>query len=522
MDTKRKLYRKLNRQMEEEFDAKIFVKHEFSEDYKSEKQKLKALVDNLNVNKAKRHTKMTRATIPAAAVIICTTSVFAASQLNKSDIVEKKVGNYQVDFTLYQDNSEAKLADESMEASVADDNGLAIQSAVVKDRYIKMNMRYIPDGLEELYSGGRYHGEYDGLTVRLFDMNDVDNQVQFEQYSVQSVEHFDINGNEAVLIQAHDALYDLLGEDTYYGGYHKSMYIYYKEAKAVVHLWTSTSFPDEELVKIAQNIEFTDGTPQDCTHFDTWNQLNPKSETSVIREYKNSIDKKYVNIYGVGDTFDTLASVELDNETGKLVKQYLSYKVKDISINDKLEEFGVTFYDDDKIKASLDENGNVLPDRLLYIKEGDGIFTLGDIVDDKTVNMKVVYVTMDVTNHSTEDCEDATLLLNLAGIREDADNYTLYDLSTGLALGEKSEEYDGFYHTSYLSKESAIYDDFTTYERKNHIDVKAGETKTIRLAYCVDESEIDHLYISPDIYGGQFEFRYAQPEENYQYIKVVQ
>ncbi|MBQ3665817.1 MAG: hypothetical protein II919_06905 [Lachnospiraceae bacterium] len=66
----------------------------------------------------------------------------------------------------------------------------------------------------------------------------------------------------------------------------------------------------------------------------------------------------------------------------------------------------------------------------------------------------------------------------------------------------------------------AVY--FSTARRKNHISISAHETRTIHLAYCVDESALDELYITPDIYGGQCEFRELKPEEKYQYIKIPQ
>ena len=54
---------------------------------------------------------------------------------------------------------------------------------------------------------------------------------------------------------------------------------------------------------------------------------------------------------------------------------------------------------EDDTKAAFDTDGNLLPMKVEYLKSGDGINTVDEVVETKEIPMKIVSVTVDYKNN---------------------------------------------------------------------------------------------------------------------------
>ena len=130
-------------------------------------------------------------------------------------------------------------------------------------------------------------------------------------------------------------------------------------------------------------------------------------------------------------------------------------------------------------KAAFDENGNLLPMEVKYIKSGDGINTIDEVVDTKEIPMKIVYVTVDYKNNGDTTLSDIMFNGGIAFLTERGnemqfDGYTDEKPKAGDTWDYVNEDYVGFGQEHYLM------DVYGGERHNNYIDtLKPGETVTV-------------------------------------------
>lgn len=114
---------------------------------------------------------------------------------------------------------------------------------------------------------------------------------------------------------------------------------------------------------------------------------------------------------------------------------------------------------------------------------GDGIEKLSEITDTRKVGRKFVYVTVNVTNSSTQDQNDFSVYNDLMIINETSDGK--------LELPEDTENYDNqCYEPQYFdasSSDNKSKDFFFT-------KIPAGETVTYHVGYFIDDDLTNRIF----------------------------
>ena len=131
--------------------------------------------------------------------------------------------------------------------------------------------------------------------------------------------------------------------------------------------------------------------------------------------------KKKLPIYQIGDTFDL--DVIGENTNGEYLEKTISVKVDSVQISDDLQ-----LLDPDKIPQewakAIDADGKLATNTLNYVKSGDGIDSLDEIVKSEEVNQKLVYVTVTYTNHSNEEIDHMLYLGALLTLTKENGKYS--------------------------------------------------------------------------------------------------
>ena len=124
-----------------------------------------------------------------------------------------------------------------------------------------------------------------------------------------------------------------------------------------------------------------------------------------------------------GDTFDL--DVIGENTNGEYLEKTISAKVDSVQISDDLQ-----LLDPDKIPQewaeAIDADGKLSTNTLNYVKSGDGIDSLDEIVKSEEVNQKLVYVTVTYTNHSNEEIDHMLYLGALLTLTKENGKAQLY------------------------------------------------------------------------------------------------
>ena len=182
-------------------------------------------------------------------------------------------------------------------------------------------------------------------------------------------------------------------------------------------------------------------------------------------------------------------------------------KVTDVQVSDKINLLDLSVMDADfreELQKEVNQAGELLPTKINYMKYGDGINTLSEVVDSREVPQKLVYVTVEYTNIGAEELDEILFFGSLMKIVEENGQMKMY---TGEA-SDKSAAWDDAVPAGLACNREMWYYDVHGGERGNNYitNLKAGETATVHMAWLVPEEELGYLYLNLDTFGGSYEF----------------
>ncbi|MDE6212780.1 MAG: hypothetical protein K2M70_04810, partial [Lachnospiraceae bacterium] len=80
----------------------------------------------------------------------------------------------------------------------------------------------------------------------------------------------------------------------------------------------------------------------------------------------------------------------------------------------------------EELQKEVNQAGELLPAKINYMKYGNGIDTLDEVVDSREVPQKLVYVTVEYTNISPEKLDEILFFGNLMKIVEENGQMKMY------------------------------------------------------------------------------------------------
>ena len=204
--------------------------------------------------------------------------------------------------------------------------------------------------------------------------------------------------------------------------------------------------------------------------------------------------EKMKNIHLIG------GEISLD-QNGIEATPGLTAIVSDVTISDNISSLSENMLEDDT-KAAFDTDGNLLPMKVEYLKSGDGINTVDEVVETKEIPMKIVSVTVDYKNNGKTALSNVMFNGGIAFLAEYGENmqfdaYMNEKPGTGDTWDCVNEESIGFSQEVYLS-------DVHGGERHNNYinTINPGETVTVRMAFKVPEEKLNEMYFTLSNYGG--------------------
>ena len=316
----------------------------------------KQLADNkvANLRRRKRWTAPKVAAVAAACALAVSTAVYAGVNLYHWFL--EKQGSYGV--------------------SVKIDAGDAVKKIALPDEVpeVDLSAKYIPEGMSWIDEYHLQYPEHDmtggfSFSFVLLDKNDLGQVVQ-DQNVIDSEER---------TFGKYQGIYLKYNSITESGALNQRIYLVCPDLYRVLMIYIGDDVSKDEAIKVAENLVIEGNTTMVKTAgLPTWSgeMISEKTEDDND-EISTSVNEKKLPIYQIGDTFDL--DVIGENTNGEYLEKTISAKVDSVQISDDLQ-----LLDPDKIPQkwteAIDADGKLSTNTLNYVKSGDGIDSLDEIV----------------------------------------------------------------------------------------------------------------------------------------------
>lgn len=342
---------------------------------------------------------------------------------------------------------------------------------------VTISTSYIPDGMTWTDDAHLQYTAQNGgfsFTSVLLDSDDFA-QVKEDKNIVESEERT-FGQYEGVYLKYHEVMQD--------GFFNQRIYLLCPEAYRVITIYVGDDVSKEDAIKVAENLQITEkDTMIDTANMYTWSDIVSPEETPGDEEI-TSIAADKLPIAKVGETINLTASGE-DTDGNYVSGIPLQATVDSVQIADDLQLLNGQIPED--WKDATDADGKLKENTISYIKEGDGVNTLDEIVKTKTEQQKLVYTTVTYTNTSDQEVNHILYIGSLMKLHSDGSTYEAYV--------PEEESGDGYDRTTWDSAartgEMKYYSVTDNYGNGgNYIPtLKPGESIQISMAWIVNESD---------------------------------
>lgn len=153
-------------------------------------------------------------------------------------------------------------------------------------------------------------------------------------------------------------------------------------------------------------------------------------------------------------------------------------------------------------RKAVDPQGKLVNNNLSYIKAGDGVSTLDQIVKTESVKQKLVYTTVTYTNETDSELNHILYLGNLVLLNHQNGKYKIYDPEERNGSGYDRVEGDSVARIGEMGY-SSVKEEYGN--GGNYIpSLKPGESIQIEMAWIVNESDLGDMYLDLQGEGGTY------------------
>ena len=181
----------------------------------------------------------------------------------------------------------------------------------------------------------------------------------------------------------------------------------------------------------------------------------------------------------------------------------ISVCVDSVHVEDDLQMLGQNNVPEEWMTA-VGADGKIVNNTLSYIKSGDGVNTVDEIVKTESMKQKLVYVTVTYTNKTDKEINHLLYLGTLMLMNHEDGIYQICNQAE--LSGEDCDRviWDGVAHTAEMTYYS-VSEDYGN--GGNYISsLMPGESKQVNMAWIVNENELNHMYLNLNGEGGAFQF----------------
>lgn len=434
--------------------------------------------------KRKNHRLRKTLIVAFAAAMLLGTTVFAAIAYRMRN---EPVGTYAVKTKIEEDGNNSL------------DNGQTHEIPNVPD--ITMEASYLPDGMVETeegkysFSNAMYEG---GVSIVFYKMDTGDAQFEMLTKNVKETESIDVGGYEGVYF----ALQSDEGEGI---SFNQRIYVAYTDVHYVMEMYAASDVSKEDAFKIAEGIHLhpvLDNETEGIVKAYQWSDYLASSHEEIVEDAAQLVPQTAMkNTHAVGDAF--AANPQKEDLEGL---SNVEIKVTDVQICDNISLLDLSAMDNDskeELQKEITPSGELLPAKIKYIKYGDGINSVDEVVESREVPQKLVYVTVEYTNTGTEELKELLFFGSLMKIVEENGAVRCYD---GKVPGQNAAWDDAVPAGAARHVEMWYYDVHGGERSNNYISsLKAGETAAVHMAWLVPEEELAYLYLNLDTYGDSYD-----------------
>lgn len=420
--------------------------------------------------KTGRHISKKRLAIAvAAATLALGTTVFAGVLYG---LKNNRVGKYAYETKL-------ERQDGAQDGTVA---------SADSEHYVKVQASYLPDGMVQTEEGKyNYRDGRGGVTIGCYYMDTGDTSFEKLSYNVTEKEELKVNGRDGVYLK------------TALEAYNQSLYVTYPEEHLVLEMLASSDISKEEALKIAQGVTVTpteETVGDDVMLCYNWSKyLDAEKENALAEESSDSVEVTFSQ--KLLEKAERIGRI-MDMENNGLEKlPGLTAKVTDVQTADNQSILPEGMLDAEAATA-FDANGNLKSSTISYIKKGDGIDTLDQVVKTEKSENKLVYVTVEYTNTGSDTLTDIMYNGSIQLLETKGDRASVWhrELETPAA----GDEWDYVVEEGLmLTAEVGAYDVRGGERGNNYIDtLKPGETVTVHEAFAVPADKLGEMYLNLD------------------------
>lgn len=428
-----------NRLAEEEFDKEQEI-HHFSSTYQSNKQNFLKKISTKN-SKSKTKFELKRVLMIAIiSIVLIPTTIYASKEI--------------YDWIVNKNNYELSL-------SLSDDKKYN------HDIFYKLKFDYIPTDMVEDGDSNKfsYKGNLDsgGISFVLWQLS---GKEDFKELYTKDYEELTLNNHPGIVVKK-----GLLNSID--GQFDTVVYLFFEKEGYVLQAYISNDVRESEWKKMLEKASLEETSEKDATHYAI---LSKDSSKGKQQEKNYYLPKNSSNIYKIGDAVNTKV----------YDTQEVLFTTKSIVVMDNIKtldktNFNINSYEQLKDKQLIASDGELLPFNQKIIKKGDGIQTLDEVVGERKVKTKFVYLTATIENKSKETIKDLYFQNGL---------YLLEKSKKGLSVS--NEEVDFTPYSGEVDYLDSHGEGKSFYKMS---DIKSGEKREVKFGYFVDDTQLSKMFL---------------------------
>lgn len=429
------------------------------------------------------------AVIVLACVLGASTVAFAATKFYHMRL--EKEGSYQTGTRIEEEKENTYQVPES------------IHEITIQADYIPDGMVWTEEGVKMSNKETLGQGGFSILSV-LMDTEDAGNVMH--DIDVVESEEFSFGEHAGVYMKYNDLLED--------HSFNQRIYMLCPEVYQVVIIFVGDDVSKTEALKFAQNLKIVENSKLlQTAELVTWSDIcKGQNEEIVYEEYDNKgneigVKAEDLIIREIGETFAIADATGEDNDGNYIETIGITVCVNNVQIADDLQLVKGTTHPEEW-KNVTDENGKIVQNHLSYIREGDGVETLDQIVHEEDVNQKLLYVTVTYTN-TTDLSINHICYSGVLTTLERQEDGTYLDYNK---MDEPGNDYDFIRGNSEARLREMQYSSRREEygDGGNYISLEPGESIEIQMGWIVNEFDLNDLYLSLSGYGSSLQDKYVR------------
>ena len=313
-----------------------------------------------------------------------------------------------------------------------------------------------------------------------------------------------MQSRESLVIAGHEAEYiTLLNLESDSVDFNQRLYIAYPEYNRVLQIYIGEDVDRDTAVKFAENLVITETgeyLAQDIIdyHGEYYRAAEKTARTEEWHAVEEDVAEPEVKFIATADEMANTHQIGESFARNDWM-QNTEIRVTNVTVGDDASIFGEGFENSD-LAASLDENGKAPMNTIQFVKTGNGLNSLTEIVEEREEPTKLVAVTFEVTNDTAETQEHVHFMASLLMLEEIPDGFAVWEPSSVTGA-----EYD-YVSMSRARNEMRWYSVTDDYGNGgNYIpSIAPGETVSVEVGFIVSESQLDKMFLSLDGTGGTY------------------